>query len=48
MLVDLSKREIQILMASLMNDATNSNSHSILYDKLSNLDKICTCKEKTE
>mgnify|MGYP001202107023 CR=1 FL=1 len=44
MLVDLSKREIQILMSSLMSDATTTNTHSKLYDKLSNLSKACTCK----
>ena len=45
MLVDLTKKEIKMLIASLMNDATTSNGHSILYDKLSNLEKVCTCKE---
>jgi len=45
MLVDLTKKEIQMLIASLMNDANTSNGHSTLYDKLSNLEKVCTCKE---
>jgi len=45
MLVDLTKKEIQMLIASLMNDANTSNGHSTLYDKLSNLEKICTCRE---
>ena len=45
MLVDLTKKEIQMLIASLMNDANTSNGHSTLYDKLSNLEKVCTCRE---
>ena len=45
MLVDLTKKEIQMLLASMMNDANTSNGHSTLYDKLSNLEKVCTCKE---
>ena len=34
-----------MLIASLMNDANTSNGHSTLYDKLSNLEKVCTCRE---
>ena len=45
MLVDLTKKEIKMLIASLMNDATTSNGHSTLYDKLSTLEKVCTCRE---
>tara|TARA_R100000988_G_scaffold102105_1_gene76539 strand:+ start:1545 stop:1820 length:276 start_codon:yes stop_codon:yes gene_type:complete len=45
MLVDLTKKEIQMLLASMMNDANTSNGHSTLYDKLSNLEKVCTCRE---
>ena len=45
MLVDLTKKEIQMLIASLMNDANTSNGHSTLYDKLSTLEKVCTCRE---
>lgn len=48
MLVDLTKKEIQMLIASLMNDANTSNGHSTLYDKLSNLEKVCTCKESDD
>ena len=42
MLVDLSKKEIQSIMSSLMNDDT---THTELYEKLSNLNQVCTCKE---
>ena len=42
MLVDLTKREIELIMSSLMNDDT---THTELYEKLSNLDQVCTCKE---
>ena len=41
----LTKKEIQMLIASLMNDANTSNGHSTLYDKLSTLEKVCTCRE---
>ena len=42
MLVDLSKKEIKVIMSSLMNDDT---THTELYEKLSNLNQVCTCKE---
>ena len=42
MLVDLSKKEIKVIMSSLMNDDT---THTELYEMLSNLNQICTCKE---
>ena len=42
MLVDLSKKEIELIMSSLMNDDT---THTKLYNKLSNLSQVCTCKE---
>ena len=45
MLVDLTKKEIKMLIASFNNDAIKSNEHSTLYDKLSNLEKVCTCRE---
>ena len=44
-LIDLNKQEIKVIMASLMNDNT---THTELYEKLSNLDQVCTCKEKIE
>ena len=40
MLVDLSKKEINVIMSSLMNDDT---THTELYEKLSNLNQVCTC-----
>ena len=42
MFVDLSKKEINVIMSSLMNDDT---THTELYEKLSNLNQVCTCKE---
>ena len=42
MLVDLTKREIELIMSSLMKDDT---THIELYNKFSNLSQICTCKE---
>ena len=42
MLVDLTKREIELIMASLMKDDT---THTELYNKFSNLSQVCTCKE---
>ena len=42
MLVDLTKKEIEFIMSSLMkNDTTNIE----LYKKFSNLSQVCTCKE---
>ena len=42
MLVDLTKREIELIMSSLMKDDT---THTELYNKFSNLSQVCTCKE---
>ena len=42
MLVDLSKKEIELIMSSLMKDAT---TYTELYNKFSNLSQVCTCKE---
>ena len=42
MLVDLTKREIELIMSSLMKDDT---THTKLYNKFLNLSQVCTCKE---
>ena len=42
MLVDLSKKEIELIMSSLMKDDT---TYTELYKKFSNLSQVCTCKE---
>ena len=42
MLVDLSKKEIELIMSSLMKDDT---TYTELYNKFSNLSQVCTCKE---
>ena len=42
MLVDLSKKEIELIMSSLMKDDT---THTELYNKFSKLNQVCTCKE---
>ena len=39
---DLTKKEIELIMSSLMNDDT---THTELYNKFSNLSQVCTCKE---
>ena len=45
MLVDLTKKEIEFIMSSLMKDDT---THTELYNKFSNLSQVCTCKEKND
>ena len=45
MLVDLTKKEIEFIMSSLMNDDTTNKE---LYDKFSNLSQVCTCKENND
>ena len=45
MLVDLTKREIELIMSSLMKDDTTQTE---LYDKFSNLSQVCTCKENND
>ena len=45
MLVDLTKKEIEIIMSSLMND---DSTHTELYNKVSNLSQVCTCKENND
>ena len=45
MLVDLTKREIELIMSSLMKDDT---THTELYDKFLNLSQVCTCKENND
>ena len=45
MFVDLSKKEIKVIMSSLMNDDT---THTELYNKFSNLSQVCTCKENND
>ena len=45
MLVDLSKKEIELIMSSLMKDDT---THTALYNKFSNLSQVCTCKENND
>ena len=45
MLVDLTKREIELIMSSLMKDDT---THTELYNKFLNLSKVCTCKENND
>ena len=42
MLVDLTKREIELIMSSLMKDDT---THTELYNKFLYLSLVCTCKE---
>ena len=45
MLVDLTKKEIEFILSSLMkNDTTNIE----LYNKFSNLSQVCTCKENND
>jgi len=41
-LVDLTKKEIELIMSSLMKDDT---THTELYDKYSNVSQVSTCKE---
>ncbi len=45
MLVDLTKKEIEFIMSSLMNDDTTNTE---LYNKFSNLSQVCTCKENND
>ena len=45
MLVDLTKKEIELIMSSLMNDDT---THTELYNNFSNLSQVCTCKENND
>ena len=45
MLVDLTKKEIEFIMSSLMKDDT---THTELYIKFSNLSPVCTCKENND
>ena len=45
MLVDLSKKEIELIMSSLMKDDT---TYTELYNKFSNLSQVCTCKENND
>ena len=42
MLVDLTKREIELIMSSLMKDDTTLTE---LYNEFSTLSQVCTCKE---
>ena len=42
MLVDLTKKEIELIISSLMKDDT---TYTELYNKFSNLSQVCTCKE---
>ena len=45
MLVDLTKKEIVLIMSSLMKDDT---TYTELYNKFSNLSQVCTCKENND
>ena len=45
MLVDLTKKEIKLIISALMNDDT---THTELYNKFSNLSQGCTCKENND
>ena len=45
MLVDLTKKEIELIMSSLMKDDT---TYTELYNKFSNLSQVCTCKENND
>ena len=45
MLVDLTKKEIEFIMSSLMKDDT---TYTELYNKFSNLSQVCTCKENND
>ena len=45
MLVDLTKKEIELIMSSLLKDDT---THTELYNKFSNLSQVCTCKENND
>ena len=45
MLVDLTKKEIELIMSSLMKDET---TYTELYNKFSNLSQVCTCKENND
>ena len=45
MLVDLTKKEIEFIMSSLMKDDT---THTELYNKFSTLSQVCTCKENND
>ena len=45
MLVDLTKKEIELIMSSLMKDDT---TYTELYNKFSNLSQGCTCKENND
>ena len=45
MLVDLSKKEIELIMSSLMKDDT---TYTEFYNKISNLSQVSTCKENND
>ena len=45
MLVDLTKKEIELIISSLMKDDT---TYTELYNKFSNLSQVCTCKENND
>ena len=45
MLVDLTKKEIELIMSSLMKDDT---TYTELYNKYTNLSQVCTCKENND